>query len=191
MVDGPFGSSVNTSEDYVDEGIPVVRTINITDNGFSQNNLKFMRTEKFNLLKRHAVKPGDILFSKVGTIGNVCILPDSIPEAILSTTGSCRITVNESIIIPQYLVFLLRAMRSHLILLASSNVQPFLNMETIKNIKIPVPPIEEQPLYNEYSLFFSNRIDIMLKQTNQAIKKLEEYRTTIITAAVTGKIKVI
>jgi type I restriction enzyme S subunit len=190
IVDGPFGSSVNVDTDYVTEGIPVVRTINITDKGFSEDDLRYMRTEKFDELKRHAVYPGDILFSKVGTIGNSCIFPNHIPKGILSTTGSCKITVNPESIINKYLVYLLRAMKEYFHLLASSNVQPFLNMSTIRNVRIAVPPIEEQKQIIEFIEDRSIEFDLTISKIEKETELLNEYRAALISEVVKGKIKV-
>ena len=190
MVDGPFGSSVNTDEDYVDEGIPVIRTVNITNIGFSNENLKFMRVEKFNQLKRHAVYPNDVLFSKVGTIGNSCTLPKSVSEAILSTTGSCKITVNSNKYTAEFLVFVIQSMYENLMLIANSNVQPFLNMATIKNLQIPCPSLEEQLHILSVLNVKMKKIDSVISHANSAIELMQERRTALISAAVTGKIDV-
>lgn len=190
IVDGPFGSSVNTDTDYVDHGVPVIRTVNISNAGFSPENLKFMRLEKYKQLKRHSVKPRDILFSKVGTIGNACILPSSIPEAILSTTGSCKITVNQEKIIPEYLVFLIHSMNEQLMQIANANVQPFLNMSNIKGLKIPLPKIVEQSEILKKVKSNLQGIDQTLSESNRLERYLTERRTALISAAVTGKIDV-
>ncbi len=190
MVDGPFGSSVNISEDYVDDGIPVIRTVNITNNGFSSDNLKFMRQQKFEQLKRHSVKPGDVLFSKVGTIGNACLLPSDIPEAILSTTGSCKISVDQNKIEGEYLVLMFHLMNQTLMEMANSNVQPFLNMSNIKNLKISLPSIEEQKNILTYLEEKLEGIDDLISKSLSFDKLIRERRTALISAAVTGKIDV-
>lgn len=191
IVDGPFGSSINVDTDYVATGVPVIRTVNITERGFSENDLRFMREEKFAQLKRHAVYPDDVLFSKVGTIGNCCIFPNHIPYGILSTTGSCKISVDSNKILNSYIVYLLNAMREFFHLLASSNVQPFLNMSTIKNVRIAIPPIAEQAKIVEFIEIKLSKIDLTISKVEKEIELLQEYRTASISEAVTGKIKVI
>ncbi|TWX65938.1 restriction endonuclease subunit S [Colwellia demingiae] len=190
MVDGPFGSSVNTTEDYVDEGIPVVRTVNITNKGFNKENLMFMREAKFRDLDRHAVYPNDVLFSKVGTIGNACLLPIDVPEAILSTTGSCKITVEEHDYIPSFLVWVIQSMNQQLMLIANSNVQPFLNMSNIKNLTIPMPPVREQKEIIETTITKLEIMDEAIIKSGSLRSVLKERKTALISAAVTGKIDV-
>lgn len=149
MVDGPFGSSIDTKVDYIDNGeIPVIRTKNVSlDGEFTTNDLKFMRREKFLTIHRSNVVPGDIVLTKVGTIGNVCIFPDDFQEAVLSTTGSCRIRVDESRINKIYLYHFLKYYRPKMHEIASAGVQPFLNMKHIKGFKVPMPSRQKQDIF--------------------------------------------
>ncbi|NNG75057.1 restriction endonuclease subunit S [Acinetobacter sp. ANC 4277] len=190
MVDGPFGSSVNTATDYVEEGIPVIRTVNITNDGFSSDNLKFMRPAKFEELKRHSVKPRDVLFSKVGTIGNACIFPENIDVGILSTTGSCKISININLIDREFLVYQIHSMNQELMQIANANVQPFLNMTNIKNLRISLPPLAEQQLIINLLKKRLVRFDELISKAQSAIQLMQERRTALISAAVTGKIDV-
>lgn len=144
MVDGPFGSSVNTKVDYVENGeIPVIRTKNVSDKGtFKSDDLKFMTREKYETVIRSQVLPGDIVLTKVGTIGNVCIFPDDYPEAVLSTTGSCRIRLSSDMVTKTYIFFFLQLYKKKMLEIASAGVQPFLNMKHIKGFAVPIPTIE-------------------------------------------------
>lgn len=192
IVDGPFGSSINVSTDYVDEteGVPIVRTVNINDDIFIEEDLKFLRFEKFYELTRHAVYPGDILFSKVGTIGNVCIFPSYLEKGILSTTGSCKISVNKEKVFNRFLVYMLLTMKKHFKMLASSNVQPFLNMTTIKNVALPLPDLNEQNIIVSYLDKKVDEQNSIISSIRVQVDKLKEYRQAIISEAVTGKIDV-
>ncbi|MDA0382506.1 restriction endonuclease subunit S [Vibrio owensii] len=144
MVDGPFGSSVNTKVDYVENGeIPVIRTKNVSDKGtFKSDDLKFMTREKYETVIRSQVLPGDIVLTKVGTIGNVCIFPSDYPEAVLSTTGSCRIRLSSDMVTKTYIFFFLQLYKKKMLEIASAGVQPFLNMKHIKGFEVPIPTIE-------------------------------------------------
>ena len=43
IVDGPFGSSINVNEDYIDSGVPVIRMVNIRPFRFVQDQMKFIK----------------------------------------------------------------------------------------------------------------------------------------------------
>lgn len=145
IVDGPFGSAINVKEDYVEDGeIPVIRTVNIKRFNFSFENLRFIRREKYDLIKRSNVQPGDILISKVGTIGNVCMFPDKYNEAVLSTTGSTRLRNTNPEVNFNYLLYYLDVYKPYMIQMASTGVQPFLNLGHVKSFKVLLPPVNLQ-----------------------------------------------
>ena len=144
IVDGPFGTSINVKTDYIDSGVPVVRINNIRALTFLPENLRFISKAKFQNLKRHNIIPGDVLLTKVGTIGESCVFPSSFKEAMLSTTGSCRIRVDEKLAVNKYICLYLNSIKPFLNDIASESLQSFLNMKVIKNIPTALPPLEEQ-----------------------------------------------
>ena len=85
FVDGPFGSSIDTKKDYVSQGVPVLRMMNVKPFNFIPSPYKFVTKEKFKQFTRHNVLPGDILFSKVGAgIGESCIVPSNFKYGMLA-----------------------------------------------------------------------------------------------------------
>lgn len=171
IVDGPFGTSVNTKTDYIKKGIPVIRINNIKPFKFDPYDIRFMSETKFNELQRHKVLPGDVLLTKVGTIGDSCIFPSTQEKAILSTTGSCRISVDSSIANAQYVCIYLNHLKPYLNSIASEAVQAFLNMKTIKNLPFALPPIDEQKE-------IVRRVEALFKiadQTEERYKKARAY----------------
>lgn len=74
--------------------------------------------------------------------------------------------------------------------LANLNVVSILNSQSQKTIRIPLPPIPEQQAIADYLDQETSRIDSLVERINQAIEKLREYRSALITATVTGKIDV-
>lgn len=69
--------------------------------------------------------------------------------------------------------------------------QPKITAENLGNICISFPPsFEERLSINNYILEESLKIDTLILKQNQLIEKLKEYRASIISHAVTGKIDV-
>jgi type I restriction enzyme S subunit len=62
--------------------------------------------------------------------------------------------------------------------------------EQIANLRIPVPPLPEQIAIGTYLGAETVKLDALTAKVEAAIERLEEYRTALITAAVTGKIDV-
>ena len=63
--------------------------------------------------------------------------------------------------------------------------------EKLINLSIPLPPLTEQTAIADYLDEQTAHIDRLSQKVEQAIGRLKEYRTALITQAVTGKIKVI
>ena len=73
---------------------------------------------------------------------------------------------------------------------ANPGAVPSLSEGDQANIPFPVPPLDEQRAITEYLNQKTARIDILSEHAGTAIERLNEYRTALITAAVTGKIDV-
>jgi type I restriction enzyme S subunit len=59
-----------------------------------------------------------------------------------------------------------------------------------KDFRTPLPPLPEQVAIADYLDRETARIDALTERVRNAIDRLQEYRTALITAAVTGKIDV-
>ena len=73
---------------------------------------------------------------------------------------------------------------------APSATLPILSQGQIADIFLSLPPLSEQRAIADYLDRETTKIDHMIEKVEAAIQKLQEYRTALITAAVTGKIDV-
>jgi len=69
--------------------------------------------------------------------------------------------------------------------------QPGLSVENLKVLQIPVPPVSEQQFIVSHIEKESIQLDTIIEKCKKQIKLLKEYRTTLISEVVTGKVKVI
>lgn len=65
-----------------------------------------------------------------------------------------------------------------------------LNLDHIKQLYFPLPPFSEQIIITAYLDIETKKIKLLSQSIEDAINKLKEYRTALITSAVTGKIDV-
>ncbi|MEJ1402435.1 MAG: restriction endonuclease subunit S [Candidatus Sedimenticola sp. (ex Thyasira tokunagai)] len=68
--------------------------------------------------------------------------------------------------------------------------QDALNCDLVAGFRIPFPPLDEQVALVSYLDKRTNKIDYSLQQLKEQIEKVEAYRTSLISEAVTGKIDV-
>lgn len=67
---------------------------------------------------------------------------------------------------------------------------PAINAGEIGNISVVIPPLSEQQKIADFLDRETAKIDSLIKKEKKIIKKMKEYRTILISAAVTGKIDV-
>ena len=72
----------------------------------------------------------------------------------------------------------------------SGAAQPKLTKDAIKNVYLPVPPLDEQCSIAEHFGFIETSIQQNADLCERQINQLKEFKQTLIAHAVTGKIKV-
>jgi type I restriction enzyme, S subunit len=136
---GPMGFQLH-SYDYVECGIPVIRTKDMKELSIVINDPIFISEEKHNELKGSRIFPGDILISKTGQIGVVTIVPSTINEANMNQ-ALCNIRVKEQIIDTHFLTVFLNSIYGQYQFIRQGEgkaVQNGLTKEEILALKIPV-----------------------------------------------------
>jgi len=186
IVDGPFGTQLH-SEEYVDEGIPVVRVTNLTYNGdFFSENMVFIREEKYSELKRSSIKEGDILIAKTGaTIGKIGVF-SGFKKAIISS--SClKLSLKDKINHGFFKYLLISdSGQSQILSEAAGSTRDTININPFSNLYFPVPnKIEEQQKIAFFLDKKTSKINALIKKDKKLIGLLKEKRTALINHAVT------
>ena len=135
---------------------------------------------------------GDIVLTIVGAgIGNVALVPDWLDGANITQT-TARIAIAPERGFSSYYSYVLQSGvgKVQVDLTKKGAAQPGLNLAHIAKYQVPVPPIEEQQEIIEHLDREMARIDALIAKVGEAIEQLKEYRTALISAAVTGKIDV-
>lgn len=89
-----------------------------------------------------------------------------------------------------FLYFMFIAMKQRLMMTAVLNTQLNLNIDRIASIETVAPPHDEQIRIVELLDAEVKRSDMLMEKAEEAITRLTEYRSALITAATTGKIDV-
>ena len=129
---------------------------------------------------------GSIAVAMYGaTIGRLGVLGTSaaVNQACCVFSGSNRMDA-------WFYFYWLQSRRSYLISLGYGGGQPNLSQELLKSIRVPTPSIQEQRTIAAFLDRETAKIDALMAKVREAIDRLQELRTALITAAVTGKIDV-
>lgn len=170
------------------------RVIRLTDlRANLQNSGIYVDEASYNYLKKSSLHGKEILIATVGTYaGFVCEMPNIDFKATLGQ-NMMLIKFNKKICNQHYMFWLLQSKYIQEQLQIKSNVtcaQPKLNKEDIKNIICILPPIEEQSIIANYLDNKCNRIDNLIENLSQQIKKLKQYKQSIISETVTKGLNV-
>ena len=153
--------------EYTKEGIPFFRGSEITDRKIS--NLIYISKKKYNEIKNQygVPKPGDLLITAVGTIGNIWKVDNT---SFYYKDGNL-IHINPKCIDEDYLVYYFQFLKYKKIIdrVASGSNQKALTIIKVQNLKIKYPQKEGQSL-----------IGVLLKKTENLIalqqRKLQQLK---------------
>jgi type I restriction enzyme, S subunit len=90
----------------------------------------------------------------------------------------------------QYLLHVLYAMNDEIYGLTGGATIPTIGMGDIREMTMPLPPLNEQKKIVEHLLLERQRFDTLTAESQRAIDLLQERRTALISAAATGQIDV-
>lgn len=185
---GPFGSAIKGKT--LESGLyKIYNQAHLINNDFSLNR-HFVSEDTFNDLTAYEVKPGDVLFSMMGTIGKCQIMPKGYPKGIMDS-HLLKARLNEKVI-PEFFIYAYDKDFSNQViqqLLYTSNgtIMNGLNSTILKNVYIALPPLEEQEEIVEFLNNFTKNIDDRIGAKTKIVEKLQEYKKSLIYEVVTGK----
>jgi type I restriction enzyme, S subunit len=142
---GPFGSALHHSE-FQDTGILAIGIDNVLEGQFSIGKQHRISSDKFKQLKKFSARPLDVLITVMATVGRCCVVPANLEEAII-TKHVYRISVNQSIVNPHYLMYSLLGgndIRKQIFGKIRGQTRPGINGAILRQIAIPVPSLTEQ-----------------------------------------------
>jgi type I restriction enzyme S subunit len=109
--------------------------------------------------------------------------------------GSCNqqitgVTFDLHQVFPRYGAYQLKSLERVLRGIAPNTTLPIIDQEEVGYLPFIVPPAPEQEPIAAFLDRETAMIDSLVAKVQEAVNRLNEYRTTLISAAVTGKINV-
>ena len=181
------------ADDYLSEGIPYIRVLNLTwGDGLNLETLVYISEEMNSRIKNSELKPNDILIAKTGaTIGKTAIVPASLPRSnTTSHVGKITISGDHE---PKFFYYVMTSsiIQTQIKMLsAMQSTRPELGIDGLRNLLTVAPPVEKQREIAEYLDHQCTELNAAIATNASMLEKLKEYRQSIIYEAVTGKIEV-
>lgn len=172
-----------------DSGIPFLSISHVVGSDeINFNEAEYISERDYQkFLKKIKPEKNDILYSRVGTICEARLIREDRKFAF---------TYNVVIIKPKKILnssFLFHLLNSEIIkervkFLAPKTTHPFLGLEDIKRIQIIIPDIKEQKKIAEFLDEKIPQINSIIYKNELRVKKLNEYRQSLIANTISGKI---
>ncbi len=182
----PTGGALN----YADDGIPLLRSQNILFGSIDFESAVRITPKVHSNMRNSQVQQGDVLLNITGgSIGRCHYVTIDGP---LNVNQHVCIVRPSSDITSVFLNMLLSSQlgQNQIWLYQQGGGREGLNFAAIKEFTFPVPPLGEQRQIEEAAGEQSVQFDAAIRLKEEQIATLKEYKTSLINAAVTGKIKV-
>jgi type I restriction enzyme, S subunit len=144
---GPFGSKL-VSNMYTTTGVPVIRGCNLPSEArFDETDFVFVSEQKADELRQHSAKPGDLIITQRGTLGQVGLIPHNSrwPRYIVSQS-QMKLTVDGEKANTLFLYYVFRSpmMAKRIEDLALRSGVPHINLSMLRTFEVDLPSLESQ-----------------------------------------------
>jgi type I restriction enzyme S subunit len=145
LVGGPFGSDL-VSKDYVPTGVPVIRGTNMGHGRWVDGEFAYVTPEKAESLSSNCAKPGDIVFTQRGTLGQVALVPKKGADRYLISQSQMKLTVDAEKADPmfRYYIFSSAEQQDYIRQNAIQTGVPHTNLGILRNTPLTLPPLAKQ-----------------------------------------------
>jgi type I restriction enzyme S subunit len=183
------GIVVEPSKYYESEGIPCLRSLNVKANQLLRRDLVFISEESNRLLAKSMLRKGDLVAVRSGQPGTTAVVDEFSDGANCIDLILIRASHGTD---STFLSYFLNSTAAQAQFSEGSGgaIQQHFNIGTAANLRVVAPPLPEQRAIADYLDRETAKIDRMVAKVEEAIERLQEYRSALITAAVTGKIDV-
>ena len=173
IVGGPFGSNL-VSKDYLEQGVPVIRGQNMGGKWVS-GDFVFVSPEKAAQLEQNKARPGDVVFTQRGTLGQVSIVPQTPYSEYVVSQSQMKITVDPDKADPHFIYYLFRS-EEQLRYVLNSAIQtgvPHTNLGILRKTPVSIPALGTQKAIAEFLCAFDDRITL-LRETNATLEAIAQ-----------------
>ncbi len=173
-----------------DDGVRLVRILDVESGSVCAANLEQVSPEQDAEFRRTKLRAGDLVISVVGTIGRCFVVTDELAGANLSR-ALARIQLAKAVqarFLEYYI--LSSAFGAFSDLVPGGTAQRVLNLGDLGEFVVPIPSGEEQRTIITVLDEETAQLDCLTARVREAADRLKEFRSALISAAVTGKIDV-
>lgn len=178
--------------EFLDDGFPLASIGEVKEWFVNLASAKFTSDKFYQDLIGGGRKPlaGDIIYSRNATVGEAALVSHDMQDFAMGQ-DVCLIRLEKNLS-PEYIMHVLKSpvIYRQLELAMVGSTFKRINVDDIRNFNLAVPPINEQIQIVEQLEILLTKHDQIIYGAQESINLMQERRTALISAAVTGKIDV-
>ncbi|MFN9318772.1 MAG: restriction endonuclease subunit S [Microcystis sp.] len=171
-------------------GTPLIRATNVKSGRIFQKDMIYIDPKQVPESRNAVLAAGEIIVVRSGAYtGDSALIPEEYHGSIAGYDMVTTVKEGSN----QFIAWQLLSSEVRYIQFAFHQLraaQPHLNAEELRGTIITFPPLPEQQKIAQFLDRETSKIDNLITKTRTSIDHLKEYRTALISAAVTGKIDV-
>ncbi len=181
--DSPICYGIVQTGSYVESGVPVLAIYNMGRDYITNIHRASQLIE--NRYIRSRVKPNDVLISVKGTIGRVDIVPNHFFGNISRDIARIRL---KSYVLPKYVFQTLSSqiLQLQIIRTAVGTTRAEISIWILKQLRLPLPPIEEQ----ERIVNYLDTHNFRIRSQETRLEKLKLLKKGLMSDLLTGRVRV-
>jgi len=183
------GIVINPSHYYEDEGVPVLRGLNVRPGRVSSDDLVYMSEESNQLHSKSVLEKGDVVVVRTGAAGAAAVVPDWAVGGNIVDLLQIRPGPEMR---PQFVELLInsRLVQQQVVSGSVGALQAHFNTSSLSNVWVVVPPLPEQDRLLMHLSEHLTRYDQLINEADTQMTLLDERRRAIICAVTTGQLDV-
>jgi len=176
---GPMAS------EYIEDGIPFLRSLNVRENRFDPKNLKYVSEKFHKKLSKSHLSTRDIVVVRSGNVGISCVIPETMKEANCSDLVIAR-PVNG--FLSEYGSLFINSIlaRDQINTMKVGIAQTHFNIGSMKKILIPLAPYDEQKRIVAKVLAFFSIADNIETASSKARTRTDRVDRAVLAKAFRG-----
>lgn len=189
VLTGPFGTNLKSSN-FTSKGVPVLTIGCLTDEGIDLNKAAFLPPNQIDSLERYKLKSGDMLFSRMASVGRACIVPDEL-EGALFNYHIMRLRFSSEIYESTLFIYYVRGaetVRQYLEDVNHGATRDGINTSQLLKMPVLIPPRAEQIRIVTRLEELLSTVSASRKRLNQVPRLLKQFRQSVLAAAFSGRL---
>ncbi len=173
-------------DEYVDDGVPFLRSQNVREDRFDRTGLRFISPSFHERLSKSRLMPGDVVIVRSGNVGTACVVPGSLGEA---NCADLVIVQRPEAIDANYAALYMNSLARSRVRAGRVGVAlTHFNTQSVAELPVPVPPMGEQKRIVAKAQWLTSVVDFLEADLLDGLRNASALRSSILREAFSGRL---